>query len=152
MPHIHDQIDFVVSVFIVHKNRILLIHHKQLGQWLPIGGHIELDEDPEQALFREIQEETGLGKKDLTILSAKPNIRAHHSKILFTPNYLDIHKINDHHRHVGLIYFATSTTDQVQLAPQEHNHIRWFTRTQLKDLDLLPEIRFYANQALKIAN
>ena len=47
MPHIHEKIDFTVSLFIVQDGKVLVIHHKKLGQWLPIGGHIELDEDPE---------------------------------------------------------------------------------------------------------
>lgn len=60
MPHIHEKIDFTVSLFIVQDGKVLVIHHKKLGQWLPIGGHIELDEDPEQAAYREAREESGL--------------------------------------------------------------------------------------------
>ena len=56
MPHIHDLYDFVVSAFIVHKGKVLLIYHKRYHEWLPIGGHIELDEDPQEALYREIKE------------------------------------------------------------------------------------------------
>jgi len=41
-----------VSVFIVHRDKVLLIYHKYYNEWLPIGGHIELDEDPEEALYR----------------------------------------------------------------------------------------------------
>ncbi len=47
MPHIHELYDFVVSAFIVHRGRVLLIYHKKYDEWLPIGGHVELDEDPE---------------------------------------------------------------------------------------------------------
>lgn len=60
MPHIHDKYDFVITVFIVYKDKVLLVHHPRYDKWIPMGGHIELDEDPEQALFREIKEETGL--------------------------------------------------------------------------------------------
>ena len=49
MAHLHEKIDFTVSLFIVEKGKLLLIHHRKLDRWLPIGGHIELDEDPEQA-------------------------------------------------------------------------------------------------------
>ena len=57
MPHIHDLIDFIVDAYIVHNNSVLLILHKKLKIWLPIGGHIELNEDPDEALMREIKEE-----------------------------------------------------------------------------------------------
>ena len=60
MPHSHDLMDFTVEAFVVYAHRVLLIDHTQLQTWLPLGGHIELDEDPEQALFREIREERGL--------------------------------------------------------------------------------------------
>lgn len=62
MAHIHEKIDFTVSAYIVHPNldKILLVHHKKFNGWLQIGGHIELDEDSDMALMREIEEECGL--------------------------------------------------------------------------------------------
>jgi 8-oxo-dGTP pyrophosphatase MutT (NUDIX family) len=45
-----------------------LINHKQLNKWLAIGGHIELNEDPDEALFREGKEECGLEIKVFNIL------------------------------------------------------------------------------------
>ena len=59
MAHIHEKIDFTVAVFIVENGKVLLVHHRKLDKWLPIGGHIELDEDPEQAALREAAEESG---------------------------------------------------------------------------------------------
>ena len=56
MPHIHEKIDFTVSLFIVEGEKVLLVHHKKLDRWLPIGGHIELDEDPEQATRGSLRE------------------------------------------------------------------------------------------------
>ena len=49
MAHIHEKIDFTTSVFIVRDGKVLLHKHKKLGIWLQPGGHIELDEDPNQA-------------------------------------------------------------------------------------------------------
>jgi len=48
VPHIHEKIDFTVAIFVVQNAKILLIHHRTLDKWLPLGGHIELDEDPEK--------------------------------------------------------------------------------------------------------
>ena len=55
MAHIHEKIDFVSTAFIVHKDKVLLGHHRILNLWLPIGGHIELDEDPITALYPQIK-------------------------------------------------------------------------------------------------
>jgi 8-oxo-dGTP pyrophosphatase MutT (NUDIX family) len=53
MPHLHEKIDFTVALFVVQDRKVLVVLHRKLGKWLPLGGHIELDEDPEQAALRE---------------------------------------------------------------------------------------------------
>ena len=50
MPHIHALYDFVITVFIVHEDKVLLVNHPKYDKWIPMGGHIELNEDPETAL------------------------------------------------------------------------------------------------------
>jgi 8-oxo-dGTP pyrophosphatase MutT (NUDIX family) len=114
---------------------------------LPVGGHIELDEDPEEALFREIKEECGL---DIEVLAAKPIIESEGTKILYTPEFLDIHKISDSHKHIALSYFAKAKSDKVVLNQEEHNEIRWFTKEELDNLEfkLEPTTSFFAKKAL----
>ncbi len=151
MAHIHDLIDFTVVVFAVYKKKVLLIFHKELQKWLPLGGHIELDENPEQALFRETKEESGL---EIELLGRKSPPRFKGRKILHTPSYLDIHDINEKHRHIALVYFAKAKSGKVKLAPEEHEQIRWFSKAELDDsfYKIQPDIKFYAGEALKIAS
>src|SRR5512139_3613073 len=52
---------FSVSVFARNAGAILLVRHKRLAAWLPVGGEIELGETPLEAATRELFEETGLG-------------------------------------------------------------------------------------------
>jgi 8-oxo-dGTP pyrophosphatase MutT (NUDIX family) len=59
MAHIHEKIDFTVDVFVVYRNKVLLRMHEKYHQWLAVGGHVELDEDPNQAALREVLEELG---------------------------------------------------------------------------------------------
>lgn len=150
MPHIHEKIDFTVGAFITHENRVLLVHHKELKKWLSVGGHIELDEDIEQALYREIEEESGLKPPEIEILAEKPDIKDTDSKFLFTPSYVDIHKINEVHRHIVFVYFVKSKTGAAKLAENEHHEIRWFDDNELDDpkYQLIPKIKFYAKEAL----
>jgi ADP-ribose pyrophosphatase YjhB (NUDIX family) len=51
---------FSVSIFCRHEGAILLVRHRRLGQWLPVGGEIEAGETPLEAARRELLEETGL--------------------------------------------------------------------------------------------
>lgn len=51
---------FTASALIIENKKVLLLFHKKLGVWLYPGGHIEDYENPEEALFREVKEETGL--------------------------------------------------------------------------------------------
>ncbi len=149
MPHIHELIDFAVAAYIVFENKVLLVDHKKLKSWMPVGGHIELHEDPVEALLREIQEESGL-TVELLGGSVAPEGLGGDSKPLIAPMYMDAHNISETHKHIGLFYFAKATTDQVKLAEQEHNGIQWFTKEDLEDpiYNVLPYIRFYATDAL----
>jgi 8-oxo-dGTP pyrophosphatase MutT (NUDIX family) len=103
MAHIHEKIDFTVAIFVVHQGRVLLIHHRKLNKWLPLGGHIELEEDPEQAALREAREESGL---EVELLGERPPTTEPGTRALIAPRFLDIHRITDTHEHIGMIYWA----------------------------------------------
>jgi 8-oxo-dGTP pyrophosphatase MutT (NUDIX family) len=51
---------FSVAVFARRRGRVLLIFHRRLGTWLPVGGEIDAGETPLDAARRELFEETGL--------------------------------------------------------------------------------------------
>lgn len=50
---------WTVSTFLIRDGFVLLIRHKGLDMWLPIGGGIEEGERPAEAVLREVREETG---------------------------------------------------------------------------------------------
>jgi 8-oxo-dGTP pyrophosphatase MutT (NUDIX family) len=148
MAHIHEKIDFTVAIFVVHEKRILIIHHRALDKWLPLGGHIELDEDPEQAALREAREESGL---EVELVGERPPTTEPGTRALIAPRFLDIHRINDRHEHIGMIYWARPRSGSVALATAEHYEIRWCSSEDLDSLQpaMSGAVKWYCRQALK---
>ena len=148
MGHIHEKIDFTVAVFVVHNGKVLLIHHRKLNQWLPLGGHIELDEDPEQAALREAKEESGFA---VELIGDRPPTTEDGCRALIAPRFLDIHRINETHEHIGMIYWARPVDGVIQLAEREHHAIRWATEDELENLQppMKDSVKWYCRQAIR---
>ncbi len=156
MAHIHEKIDFTVAIFVVHDGKVLLIHHRKLDKWLPMGGHIELDEDPEQAALREAKEESGL---DVELLGERPPTTGPGTRALIAPRFLDIHRINETHEHIGLIYWAQPKNDGAhgvtrpnpELAVEEHHDIRWCSAGDLDTLQppMSDAVKWYCRSAIR---
>ncbi len=150
MPHIHEKIDFTVEVFIVHKNTVLLRVHDKYKKWMSVGGHIELHEDPIEAALREVKEEVGL---DVELIGNEKIARPFdHSHDLLPPIALNRHLTNkEGHEHITFVYFARakSTETKALLENDKSEECRWCTEKDLKEMDLWPNVRVYALEALR---
>jgi 8-oxo-dGTP pyrophosphatase MutT (NUDIX family) len=148
MPHIHEKIDFTVVIFVVQDARVLLVHHRQLDKWLPLGGHVELDEDPEQAALREAYEESGLS---VELIGERPPVTGGGTQALIAPKYLDRHRISETHEHIGLIYWAKPKHGAIRCATGEHHDIRWCTYEELDSLvpRVSEPVRWYCRRAIQ---
>jgi 8-oxo-dGTP pyrophosphatase MutT (NUDIX family) len=153
MPHIHDKIDFCSEVFIVYKNKVLLRMHDKFGIWLSVGGHIELDEDPVEAAIREVKEEVGLEIKIIGDAHGPQGgeVENRGYKYLIPPRYLGRHPVGENHEHIAFVYFATCDTDVLSDSMNEHERTqtRWVNKAELDTMDLVPNVRFYAEESLK---
>ena len=151
MPHIHEKIDFTVEVLIVNDHKVLLRKHDKYGIWLSVGGHIELDEDPNEAAVREVQEEVGL-KIELYHDKNYPLIKREGYQELVPPEFLNIHRINENHKHITLVYFARANTQKLVLSTTEKSEgCKWFTQEELDDPShqITDNIKMYARTALE---
>jgi 8-oxo-dGTP pyrophosphatase MutT (NUDIX family) len=149
MPHIHEKIDFTVAIFVVHEGKVLLIHHRKLDKWLPLGGHIELDEDPEAAALREAHEEGGF---EVELIGDRPPTTETGTRALIAPRFLDIHYINPTHEHIGMIYWARpKASADAKCAEQEHHDIRWCSANDLETLQppMSNAVKWYCRKAIE---
>ena len=101
---------FTATTIIVHKQKALLHLHKKLGIWIPVGGHIDRDELPEEAAVREIQEEAGLS---VELYNPDKQIEMGDTKQLFRPMHILLENINKFHQHIDFIYYAKANTFKV---------------------------------------
>jgi len=65
----------VAGVVVDDAGRALLIRRRDNGQWEPPGGVLELDEDIEQGLRREVREETGLVIEPVALTGVYKNMK-----------------------------------------------------------------------------
>ena len=148
MAHIHVKIDFTVAIFVVLNSRVLLIHHRKLDKWLPLGGHIELEEDPEQAALREAREESGL---EVDLIGERPPTTEPGTRALIAPRFLDIHRITETHEHIGMIYWARPRNGRLTLAELEHHDLRWCSAAELDALQpaMSNAVKWYCRKAIE---
>src|SRR5215204_1975307 len=148
VPHIHELIDFTVAIFVVHDSKVLLIHHRKLNKWLPLGGHVELEEDPEQAALREAREESGF---EVELIGERPPTTEDGTRALIAPRFLDIHRISETHEHIGMLYWARPRAGAIALAEEEHHNIGWFTSAELDGLvpAMSNAVKWYCRKAIE---
>ena len=116
----------VVAAVLVREGRALLGHRSPDRRWYPdvwdvLGGHVDDDESPQQALVRELDEELGV-----TIDVDLGHPVAHIVDPAGQGGGLDI-----------TIWVVTSWRGEiVNRAPEEHDELRWFTRDEVPALKL----------------
>lgn len=146
---------FTSTGLVIHDESVLLIEHVKLGWWMPPGGHIDPNEDPAQAVIREVREETGLAceivsDEHFNYASDSVNSIARPFTILVE----DIpEKDGTTHQHIDFIYLLRPVSDPAALVPQdgEVTAARWFRAEQTSDLPTPAELPALIAAALRHA-
>ena len=143
MPHIHteeNQHDLTVTSYIVRVDtpepKALLHMHRKLNVLLPVGGHVELDETPWQAMAHELTEESGYTLSQLQILQPQSRIKKISNVVQHPyPLSMNTHEIPDGHYHTDIQYgFVTTEDPSVQINEGESSDLRWVTQKELSTL------------------
>ncbi len=121
---------FTATGFVVKGDAVLLHWHAKIKAWLPPGGHVEPNEDPVQAVLREIKEESGL---DAEIVGSAPDLELAYPEQVAPPYTIMVEDIDDpvdgFHQHIDMIYFCRPVGPVAPL----RTGWRWVTRRDLAD-------------------
>ena len=125
-----------VTGFVVERGATLLHWHRKNAMWLPPGGHIEPDEDPVQAVVREVLEETGITAE---VVPGRAPMPFAAPAQLPAPHTILVEDIAEGpHQHIDLIYFLRPVAGAPRVAPQHGDAFVWVTAEQLRRDDPLP--------------
>lgn len=143
------KIDLVISAFLIYNNKLLLVHHKKLDKWLAPGGHIESNETPDQAVRREVKEETGLDLKFFYMTA--PLETSDEIEQMALPFYANIHSVGDHN-HACLFYLCEPTHGNVKISDESKDH-KWVTKKELLGSEDIPDgVKKIGEMAFNIYN
>jgi len=141
MAHIHTQPgqhDLTVSAYIFRLDpdepKVILHRHKKHQNYLQFGGHVELSENPWQAVLRELEEESGYWPEQIQVLQPPQHIKG----ARFThPHPLCIltYPAGDKHKHTDICFaFTTNENPKSIIGRDESNDIISLTQHEFEAL------------------
>ena len=114
-----------VTALIERDGRLLLERRRDTGQWNPPGGKVELDESLEQALRKEVLEETGLTIAGYSLFGTFSD-----------PSRIGVFENGAVIRFVVLAYTVQIDDFSTLCCSDESLELGWFSREELADLDV----------------
>jgi len=123
---------------VVHdpRGRVLLVYHNKFDRWMCPGGHVEPGELPDEAVLREVLEETGLRVRILPNGECA-NLGDAHASVLHTPFCVLDERISPGHHHIDLVYrcMAEEGKEPPRFNPGESGAVAWFSIDEIASWD-----------------
>ena len=132
---------FSVAVYARRHDQVLVIAHRRLGTWLPIGGELEDGETPLEAARRELREETGIETTFRSLAGAADGV---------PPGLIgyEEHTAGSKGLHMNFVFVA-AVDDAAEVHPNdEFTAWKWVDRAELERLDSPLNVRQFGFLAL----
>lgn len=107
-----DRVHVTASAVVVGPRGVVLHRHRRLHRWLQPGGHLDPGETPEEAVVREVAEETGL---EVSHPTSVPRLI-----------HVDVHEAAGGHLHLDLRYLLLAADGPPAPGPGESQEVAWF--------------------------
>ena len=121
-------IELIVRLVIKRDKKILLCKSlKNGGHYFLPGGHVEFGDSLEETVYKEMNEELGLKRQDIT-------------NILYQ-NYLEqtFTQDDEEHHELNMIFTADIPKDIKVTSREDHISFEWIDIKDIKNIKLLPE-------------
>jgi 8-oxo-dGTP pyrophosphatase MutT (NUDIX family) len=135
--------EFVSTVYVVKDNKVLMTWNKKVNSFVPIGGHIDKNEIPNDAAIREAKEESGL---DIELISPFDKSKTGN---LVQPVHIHLDHIKEYHEHINLLYFGIVKGGKCNEIDDEGKELRWFSKAEIEKENILPNVKEWAIKALE---
>jgi 8-oxo-dGTP diphosphatase len=131
-----------VGAVILHKGKILLEKRKNApgkGKWSVPGGLVELGESPEQAVVREVKEETGL--------------KVEEPRLIDVVNNVSLDEKGKTKYHYVIVDYLVKVRHGVPKAASDADELKWVPFSKVQEYDLTGSFRdFFERNRLKLEN
>ncbi|MGQ4915714.1 MAG: NUDIX domain-containing protein [Candidatus Asgardarchaeia archaeon] len=126
-----------VGGVVIHNNKVLLVklnYGRAKGKWVIPGGLVECGETPQEAIVREIKEETGITVEPVGIVGVRALVRK-------SDNLTDLY----------ITFVCKIKSEHEQVIPQlsELQDARWMPLDRLDDPEIVDFTRLMITKALK---
>ncbi len=119
---------WVTTIYLVNnENKVLLSWNKNMQTWIPVGGHIDSGENPEEAIIREVKEETGFEFEFLQ----NSNIENNGATKLLNPQRVQIDNVPHHNFHINFVFFGKCIKFHDRTGTDENEELRWFSEEEI---------------------
>jgi len=132
---------FSVAVYARRAGRVLVIEHRRLGTWLPVGGELEVGETPLEAAARELREETSL-------VGAFPPLAGALDGVPRGMLGYEEHLAGAKGLHMNFVFVCDVAGDADVRPNEEFGAWRWVDRDELAQLDSPVNVRQFGFAAL----